>query len=511
MNVKLIAGLCLGVGLLPLWAQANDFGDGLANLAPSRILENHDGRFSHWSGIGRIAAKNGLHCTATLIDTRSPSSPADAPAYLLTSGHCVERKNGLIVTDRAVKGTIQFNFFTDTKAQTFALKRIVWSSMQGVDLALVELVEPLNSLIDAGIAPVRIAENAPAAGHDILQVGAPLALGTGHLRLAACTLEDSGAILERPWFWRHTVKNQCRDAKKGGSGSPMLTRENNEVFAVLGTTTQDSSPIPPVELPQGFPQLSADSNYGNPVSFLRRCFVDGTLSQDPEQCPLFPTFSADFKSPAKQYAKISLNEQGQPIYPTWDLHFSLDTPFYRYKRVERASECENPHDYSPAIPAKDARIDEVIGSRTGLHLLCLVGVASADERPSQGLMRNALTLAVELLAVGPTELPKLNISRVEDGHGVSYVQDPRLFSHYTVKIGPPERIDCADPAGFSKARPWGHFFSSQQLPVKMCTQAYDLNGQPSPVRENLLPLVGEKGPPLKPTRITRLGPPPTKN
>lgn len=486
MNSKLIAGLCLSLAVLPLAAQTRDFGEGLVNLAPSRLLENHDGRSAHWSGIGRIEIKGEYSCTASLIDTRSPDSPDDAPAYLLTSGHCAEKRNGLMVTDRAVEGTVKFNFFADSEAQTFALKRVNWSSMQGVDIAIIELQASLSSVIAAGIEPIRIAETIVPEGQDILLVGAPLRPRDGYLRVAACTQQVSAQVLEQPWFWRHTVKNQCRDAMQGGSGSPLLNRTSNEMFAVMGTTTQGSTKATTIELPLGFPALSPDSNYANPVTYLRNCFVNGVLSQDPQQCPLFPTFSVDFKSAPKQHAKIGLDTEGQAIYPGWDLNFSLDTPFYRYKIVDHAIECEKPDHYSPTLPAKDARVDDAMGPHIGMQLLCIVGVTSVDERPAPGLMRNALTLAAELLAAGPTEAPRLNIKRQRNGYVVGNEFDPRLFDHYTSKMGPPQSTDCADPQGYLKSnRP--RFVTPSRLPLKICTQAYDLNGQPSAVREDLLP------------------------
>ena len=505
MNSKLIAGLCLSLAALPLAAQTRDFGEGLANLAPSRLLENHDGRSAHWSGIGRLEITGEYSCTASLIDTRSPDSPDDAPAYLLTSGHCAEKRNGLMVTDRTVEGTIKFNFFADSEAQTFALKRVNWSSMQGIDIALIELQAPLNSVIAAGIQPLRIAEGIAPQGQDILLVGAPLHLDDGHLRIAACTQQASGDVLEQPWFWRHTMKNQCRDAREGGSGSPLLHRISNEMFAVMGTTTQGSTQATTVELPLGFPELSPDSNYGNPVTFLRDCFVDGVLSQDPQQCPLFPTFSVDFKSAPKQHAKMGLDTEGQAIYPGWDLSFTLDTAWYRYKIVDRASECENPDYYSPAIPAKDARIDDTMGPRIGMQLLCIVGVTSVDERPAQGLMRNALTLAVELLAAGPSEAPKLNIKRLLAGYVVTSELDPRLSAYYTSKMGPPQSTDCADPQGYKKFH-MSRFVTPSRLPLKICTQAYDLNGQPSAVREDLLPeIIVEQDPLPAGIRFSHIG------
>lgn len=247
---------------------------------PVQSLLNADGSRDHWNGIGRIKSRGGSSCTATLIDTRSTDSPPDAPAYVVTSGHCISRQNGVIITDREVEGSIQFNFFTDSTARSYPLKRINWSSMQGVDLAVVELKPTLKSLIDDGIQPLALASEMPEQDREILWVGAPLTRDTGHLRMAACVHKTSEVIMEQPWVWRHTVRNQCRGVDTGASGSPLLTRDNNEVYAVLNLTNQASSANATEdfsdEIP-GFPPMVADSNYGNPVTLLNKCFVSGTL------------------------------------------------------------------------------------------------------------------------------------------------------------------------------------------------------------------------------------------
>ncbi len=388
MKLPTITGACCIAALLPFSTHAatNDLDEGMLSLAPSRVLLNADGSRDHWNGIGRIKSRGGSSCTATLIDTRTPDSPPDAPAYVVTSGHCISRQNGVIITDREVEGSIQFNFFTDSTARSYPLKRINWSSMQGVDLAVVELQPTLKSLIDDGIQPLALASEMPEQDREILWVGAPLTRDTGHLRMAACVHKTSEVIMEQPWVWRHTVRNQCRDVDTGASGSPLLTRDNNEVYAVLNLTNQASSANATEdfsdEIP-GFPPMVADSNYGNPVTLLNKCFVSGTLSTDTAICDLFPTFSVDFE-----------------------------------------------------------------------------------------------TLAPE---------PQVKIGKNRFGaSSVSWSYEHRLIDHYTVKMGPPDTTDCSDPQGF-KTQFRDLTLRATSLPLKICTYAHDINGQPSALREDIVP------------------------
>ncbi|CAM3421137.1 trypsin [Pseudomonas floridensis] len=492
MNLPTLAGVCCLATLLPFYTFATAAEQ--PALTPSQVLLNADGSNDHWNGIGRIKSKTGSQCTATLLDTRSPESPPDAPAYVLTSGHCIDKQVGTIITDRAVEGSMTFNFFTDSTPRSHQLKRINWSSMQGVDLAIVELQPSLESLIAKGIRPIRIASEVPEPGREILWVGAPLHKDTGHLRMAACVHQTSGEILEQPWVWRNTVANQCRDVDTGASGSPMLIRDSAELYAVLNFTNQSSAPSTPAnqrdELAPGFPSLPADSNFGNPVTLLNRCFVKGILSTAPEQCSLFPTFSVDFETLGKQpaqYARVRLDTQGNVVYPGWELRFLIDTPFYRYKKVTSAQQCENPVDYSPAIAAQDAAINDPVDTRIGINWLCIVGVTSEDERPAIGLMRNALTLAMELQPAGPTPAPVVKVQKTRFGtYTVSWSHEPALIDYYTVKTGPPQSTDCNDPEGF-KGRFSNLVVRPQSLPLKICTYAHDVNDQPSVLREDVIP------------------------
>lgn len=475
MKTKRLILLSCGLALHCLTATARpiDYGDGLENLSPPRVLTNQESLFDHFKGIGRIRTDDGRSCTATLIDTRT-TLRATGPAYVLTSGHCLYRPhNGVIITDQQVTGTVTFNYFTDTvhQQQPFALKRVNWSSMQGVDLAIVELQAPLQALIAAGITPLRLARQAPKEGADILVVGAPLAFKRPYLRMAACTSEPSAQFIEHPWVWRHTVKNHCKDLKEGSSGSPALTRDTSEVFAVMNATTE------------------LDGNYGNPISYLRQCFVAGQLTTDPARCPLFPVFSVEAAEHVKPYAKIRLDGRGNDIYPQWDVAFTLDRPFYRYKTVRESIQCEDPNDYSPAIKAINARINAPMGPQPGLHLLCLVGVDSADELPSPGLMRNALTFAAELQAAGPATPAQVAFSQRAGRHIINWDHDPRLITRQTFKVGPVKSTDCQDPAGYNRA--WRKMIlPAHKLPVKVCTYAFDHADQQSAVREDVLKVGG---------------------
>lgn len=395
-------------------ADSKDYGEGLQNLSDSTLLKNADGSHDHWRGIGRLS--NG-YCTATLLDTRDASATGPSPAYVLTAGHCIGLTNGNIVTDSPTGGVMQFNFFSDTASINYTVKKVAWRSMQGVDIAIVELNVSLQKLIEDGIHPLKLAAQKPADGTDVLIVSAPFGFFNQNtfmqtLRMAACTLQPANEIVEGSWVWRDSVMTRCKDIAGGSSGGPILDRQTNEIVAVVGTGNFDKglqpchqdAPCTPVD---GVYTAIQGNVYGNPTSFLNGCFEQGRLvSQGAFSCPLYPVFtvvSADSDRPTR-YQKIIRREDGTLETPTWAYRFFIDTQFYRHATVRTAKSCEDPRNYAGAVTAEGAFIDDKIGNEPGYYFLCIVGVDSPDQRPSTGLMRNALSLPAEILAgTSPTK------------------------------------------------------------------------------------------------------------
>ncbi|PRA30327.1 hypothetical protein [Pseudomonas poae] len=514
----LLSGLC---GLLN--AAPRDFGEGQANAAPARLLTNARHQHDHWTGVGRIRNQSQTLCTASLLDTRDDKGQS-GPAYVVTSSHCLHRLNGAVQKDLPMKGSIHFNYFDDTleTIHTFPLKTLKWSSSQGVDLAIIELQSPLADLITAGIQPLKLAEEVPADGNDILALIAP---EWDTLHLSACTHQTSRELVEQPFVWRVTMKNQCQGVGHGAFGGPLLDRASNTLFGILSTTTRGQPEErkcqrdAPCEINNGLPTWHAETNYGSPVTFLNRCFVNGLLQADSEECDLYPATSITFNNPEpiQQYFVQTPGGKSKSIVPRWNLTFGTNTPYYRYKTTRRAIDCENPALYSSPISAGNAYINDPIGPQTGLHMLCIVGVESAEQRVTNGMMRNALTLAVELAEPGPARTPNLTISLDKQTLGaytVIWNLAPPFMNRYTYKYGPAATTDCLRPADYLSFPPppakedqeeevidlvgplndhpamarekYARLITTTDKPFKICTYAYDQADQPSTLRVDLL-------------------------
>src|SRR5690349_16457334 len=130
----------------------------LSNPPPpsSEILLNATGSNDIFAAVGQFRAS--LTCTGTLIDP-SGLGATDAKAWLLTAGHCISLEPYGVIRNQPLAAQVQFQYFVDTPERrvTVRTRAVGWSTMKGVDLALVELSATLGDLAAQGIRPVRLA------------------------------------------------------------------------------------------------------------------------------------------------------------------------------------------------------------------------------------------------------------------------------------------------------------------------------------------------------------------
>ena len=390
---NILAYCLLNICLIPAHATPRDIGEGLTGDSNSKALENINNHYGLWSGIGRLTNSSGERCTAALIDTRNREGKAIGPAYLITSGHCVFAEYGTARINENFDADITFNYFYDIPEQhkTYKIRKAAWSSMVGMDLAILEVDASLATLIQDWITPLRLSAHTPAGAHDVVNVGAPAGFSKKWLRLVACSQEPSVTIIEQPGVFPGALKNPCKDLLPGSSGSPMLERRSNQIISIYsksGLTTQWG---------HSNNQHAIKTNYSYSASFLRACFVEGFFKPNIESCALQPVDIAN-ETPwlEKTYVSRQPDATGNNVLPTWQYSFTINTLFYRYKATREASHCQDPQHYSAAVSSVDAFIDSPIGPETGLHVMCIIGVASQEQKLSSALLQNAFTMAVHL-------------------------------------------------------------------------------------------------------------------
>lgn len=479
-SIQLLLFSTLGLFFSSCIAANHDYGEGVKGLLPAIPLDNRDGSRDHWQGIGRLTT--GHTCTATLLDTLETTGVQRPPAYVLTAGHCINLSNGQIMQNQPIQGTMTFNYFGDAeKHKTYNLKNVKWRSMQGVDIAIVQLDVSLKTLMEDGIKPLKLATGTPALNSEVLVVGAPQ---YRTLEMTACTLKSAPDIIEGDWVWRNNFKTRCKSIKGGVSGAPLLDRYTNEIIGVVGTGNKHPPAVPCdlnepcIPTRKGYSAIEGDL-YGSLVPHLRSCFRSGFLFEN--HCELYPTFNVETdRLTSAKYKKIKISESGHAIAPTWDYRFSIDTAFYRHKTVRVAKQCENPLHYSAAISSENAIINTKIGSRTGRYFLCIIGTNSSRAELPPGLLRNALSLPIVLIEDEIVPLPDLSLKKRPAYIGEASEGASTMYAH---KVAPSGSTDCQAPDGFSPTSEYMEVYRlKKDLPATLCSVAYDRSDDRSEVR-----------------------------
>lgn len=405
--MKYLSFFCFSglIGLLAISAaQARDLGEGAVNDSPSRALQNSEHFYEIWSGVGRLSLQSGETCSAVLLDTRNRQGQATGPAYLLTSGHCAYFEYGSARTNLPFEASITFHYFYDMpqRKRQYAIRTARWSSLAGTDLAVLEIEATLASLIQAGVNPLKLASHQTYESQDALNVGAPAGFAEDGLRLSACSEQTAGTFIDHPGVFPLAMKNNC-DLHAGSSGSPMLNRRTNEITGIVSKIAMwRNIPVPP-DCEHSTSCTAARFNYSYSANFLHQCFIDGVFTGDGANCSLEPvelTVTEPWK--LKSYVHRTQNAVGQIVLPTWDFRFSLEAPFYRYKTVHNARDCQVPDNYSAAISTEDAYINTEIGPQSGANALCIIGVTSGEQQLTRATLNNVFTSAVYLSATPDT-------------------------------------------------------------------------------------------------------------
>ncbi|MFO2462565.1 serine protease [Pseudomonas sp. 15FMM2] len=463
---------------------ARDLAEGLTDQSPSVALQNHSQAYALWSGIGRLKNSIGHTCNAVLLDTRNRKGNAVGPAYALTSGHCVFFSYGTARLSKTIDASIIFNYFYDVPEQqhTAHVKTTLWSSMAGTDLAILELDTTLATLIAKGIMPLKLADHYQYAGErEVINVGSPSGFLQKGLRMSVCKESTTDSFVEHPGVFPGAMKNRCNDLQFGSSGSPMLDRQTNEITGIVSKVAA----VIKKEILNNCKNTSACEaakfNYSYPAHDLRHCFVDGLFLNNTVSCQLKPveiTLEEPWNLPP--FVHIQEGATQQSILPTWNVRFSIEDPFYRYKTVNSVKNCDVPSGYKSAMASTDAYINQAIGPALGPHVLCIIGLTTRSQPLTSALLHNAYTHAVFLMPAAPA--PKISLN-----YRLAWEDQHAGFIHYYAYIVRSLAASCADSSDARYAPTTGSVtFEASQLPVTVCSYARNAAGQPSATRKDVI-------------------------
>jgi V8-like Glu-specific endopeptidase len=331
-------------------------------------------------------------CSGSVFDS---GGTADAPAYVLTAGHCIDpdySPHRVTLEGKAGHvGSATANGFRDTSDAAIELPvaALEYSTMHIVDAAILRLDTTVDQVRQLGIRPFSLAQRAPRRGADMVIAGHP---NSGPLRVAHCQRGASTWVAEDV-FWFSGVDNTCPGIAPGSSGSPVLDADG-ALWGVLSTASGQAGPCTldnPCDLSQpGLVNPEQQHNYGPDLSGLGGCFEEGSFDVTLEACPL-PPVSAPNLPTKPRYARSTQAEPGQ-----WKVDLSqLEAPYYRYLVGDaHATRCDDLEHYSVPLALTEAgTIDVRLPKQEGMQLLC---VQPSQDGLSFGKWQSAAALLMQV-------------------------------------------------------------------------------------------------------------------
>ncbi len=440
---------------------------GAQDDGPPVLLTNGDGR-NPYASVVRYMGR--AVCTGVFLETvPADRDPGDAPAYVLTNGHCSDFPGSNEVLPDRPGGThrVIFNFFADTTNEqvTIRVSRIAYATMKGHDVAVLELATRYTELVEQGFEPWRPALTLAERDEPVVVVGAPLQRDsqTAFLRLAACRLEGRAPlVLEFIWHWYGFDRNTCTGILPGSSGSPVISRITGQVIGLVNTTTAggrlrytECALDHPCEPRRDGEESRPETSYTTPLVRVGRCFDEtGRFNLRGAGCPLDPgdQLRASPSFVGVVNPAITTVPIGRPVQ-RWNVTVTGPFDFYRYK-VASAQEpdCRDLRGYGPAVRIADRPIiDDELPARDGWVSLCILGGRRSRWGDDWQSVDFPTVVVARIDTVPPRTAAPLAIEESDTAWHVTFNTLQPEISFYTYKFGRPADIRCDDSADYRPA------------------------------------------------------------
>jgi dienelactone hydrolase len=452
--------------------------------AYSTLLENADGQNDALKAVGRLFGRS--TCTATLVDV---GGGPDAPAYVISNGHCAQTWDGneVFTALPADSITMVFNFFQDTADATVEVpgSQVVYSTMKGRDLSIIELATTVGELAAQDITPLSLGA-APDAPFTARVIGAPV---TGvpneiaFLRQEACSVSGAAGLFEFIWHFNDALRNSCQDIYGGSSGSPLFALGSDDVVALINTTsiggvTPCAAGVP-CEATSDGTQLLAGTSYATPLAGLGACFVDGRFDLTLPDCPLDDGRQLLISGhPSQPIQPTATGSDGQTVAASWNATLSGDLPYYRYKIGPAGpTDCRVDEGYGEVVALGNQQvINDPLPPEEGSTVLCVLAGDTPVVDESWQPVEQATLVRAEIDTTPPVLVPFINIHRFGEDISFEPIFVVPELSDFRIKFGPPETTDCSVSDDYFIYRRIPVRVPADQLPAKICVIGADVAG-----------------------------------
>jgi len=447
----------------------------------SVLLSNRNGSSQMLASVGRVQAT--FTCTGAWMEPPT-GAPGSAPAYVLTSGHCISLDPWAVIANREAAFPVTFNYFVDTRDTVIALRttRIVWSTMRGIDMAILELNVTNDELRARGLTPHKLQAAAGLDGTSLHWVGAPtgfIPTGQAYLRKGVCNALGTTTVIEARWLWYDQIRNDCPELYPSASGSPLFDSATNAIVGVLGTSTllstesgvdYDCYQSRPCAITDAGPVAEQDFSYASPASPLLRCFDNnGRFDTGTSGCTL-PSESGTFAVDTQRVTAVRPGGR-------WNVRVNGISTYF-WKQAEIGGSCREADGYAPS---SGAMIDAALPQAEGHYLLCVA--SSLDS------LRYPLVVRYKVDGSPLQALPVYDLVDTGLAYRVIFYQQAPATGGMEFKRGRMGEVQCEDPDGYRILFSVPPVIFRSEFPHRLCVRMQDEAGNLS------TPLQYDFGPP----------------
>ena len=464
----------------------------------SVLLNNKAGELDNLRGVGRLVGLT--TCTASLIEI---NQEPDAPAYVLTAGRCVQPRLANAVYLNGLVGNMHvlFNFFADTQEEQLIVlaKNVVYSTMKGRDLAIVELEETVGGLKEKGIEPLPFSGDLIEDTLPISMIGAP-AVGfspdSSFLRMEKCVLDGQVDLVESQLFAYDVYRTDCQDNFSGSAGSPLFADGDYVLLGINSATTvagfHPCSLGAPCEVTEQTTVMRDNASYATPLTGLAECFnQEGRFDISLQDCLLDDDRQLRLSNSigeVTQSMQIAADGEKSPV--RWNITASGDYSYYRYKIGPISqTNCRDVDGYSEVyLLGEDTVINQQVSSEEGFEVLCVLGGDSRS--PSDKEMWQSPEFATKVLVKIDNTPPTLDpiVVLVHDGefYSVYFHLDPPELNYYEYKVDALSETDCHDTVDYDLVPRGPLQIPKNQTQYSLCVIGIDAAGNKAQPYEIIL-------------------------